>query len=201
MAKTNTNTSNIDNLASRNIDEKLSLTPDGVVQEEKGYIYASFSQTSTETVASGRFSSDGATVNAYGISCTRNSTGVYTVTFDTERPDENYIVNLQLIEESGDTSRIYVEDGQIQPHSFRVRINQWAEGGTINEVDRAFYVLVSDIFRQTTETELTQPIVCTDSFGNFQKVVRTSDVDDTITDKSDVQVDRVKEDYSSEGGA
>ena len=96
MAKTNTNTTNIDNLASRNIDEKLSLTPDGIVQEEKGYVYVSLT------------------------------------------------------------------------------------------VDESEYLM---------------PLICTDSFGNFQKVVRTSDVDDTITDKIDVKLDRVKEDYRSEGGA
>ncbi len=168
-----------DRIAKKNIKESHNISFSGTPTVGFGFVYASFSQTSTETVASGRFGNDGATVNAYGISCTRNSVGVYTVTFDTVRPDENYIVNLQLIEESGDTSRIYVEDGLIQPDSFRVRINQWAEGGTINEVDRAFYVLVSDITRTTTDTDVLQPIVCEDEFGNLQPIMRSTDRDDT----------------------
>ena len=95
MAKTNTNTSNIDNLASHNIKEKLSLTSDGIVQEQKGDVYISLT------------------------------------------------------------------------------------------VDESDYLM---------------PLICTDSFGNFQKVVRTSNIDDTITDKSDVEVDRVIADYGSQGG-
>ena len=90
MAKTQTTTSNITNLAERNINQKLSLTSDGVVQEEKGEVYA-----------------------------------------------------LITIIEGGDQ-----------------------------------YVM---------------PLICTDSYGNYQKIVRTSNVDDTIQDESDVQITMLNE--------
>lgn len=77
MAKTQTSSSRLTTLAKKNIQEKLSLTTDGIVQEQKGEVYVSL------TV------------------------------------DEN---------------------------------------------------------------EYLMPLICTDSYGNFQKVVRTSNVDDTIED-------------------
>ena len=37
------------------------------------------------------------------------------------------------------------------------------------------------------------PLICTDSYGNYQKIVRTSNVDDTIEDQSDVQITMLNE--------
>ena len=46
------------------------------------------------------------------------------------------------------------------------------------------------------ENEYLMPLICTDSYGNYQKIVRTSNVDDTIEDVFDVQINGLP---SSEG--
>lgn len=39
--------------------------------------------------------------------------------------------------------------------------------------------MVSDITRTTTDTDVLQPIVCEDEFGNLQPIMRSTDRDDT----------------------
>ena len=172
-----------DKIAKKNIKESHNISSYGTPTVGFGLVYASFSHTAVESVAAGRFDSDGSTVNsAYGISVTKSDTGVYDVTFDEEREDNHYIVNCQLVEEVDSFSKIFVEDGTVTTTGFTILVVHFqSTGQPYIPVDREFFVLVSDIFRKTTETELTQPIVCEDEFGNFQPIIRSTNRDDTKT--------------------
>ena len=71
-----------DRIAKKNIKESHNISFSGTPTVGFGFVYASFSQTSTETVASGRFGNDGATVNDSfnNTSLTDDGTGQYTAT-------------------------------------------------------------------------------------------------------------------------
>ena len=113
MAKTQTSSSRLTTLAEKNIQEKLSLTADGIVQEGMGDIYIS-----VEVVSDVSLSAPTAACEACG--------------------------------------------------------------------EEASFV-TSATLEKTTE-EYLMPLICTDSYGNFQKVVRTSNTDDTIEDLSSPRI-------------
>ena len=94
------------------------------------------------------FASDGSTNRASGISCTRNSTGVYAITFDTARSDANYIVTGQVIEPAADKDdvKIHVEGGSQTTTGFTVNIYEGDNGGSPDTPrDRDFYITIMDV--------------------------------------------------------
>ena len=98
-------------------------------------------------VAAGRFDSNGSTVKASNLSCSRTSTGNYTLTFGSARPDANYIVTGQIIESTStkDDIKIHIEDGSQTTTAFNVNIYE-GDNGTSADVDRdrKFYIVVHD---------------------------------------------------------
>jgi len=98
-------------------------------------------------VAAGRFDSDGSTVKASNLSCSRTATGNYTLTFGSARPDANYIVTGQIIESTStkDDVKIHIEDGSQTTTAFNVNIYEGDNGtGADADVDRKFYIVVHD---------------------------------------------------------
>tara|TARA_R110002074_G_scaffold67293_2_gene158486 strand:+ start:3371 stop:3805 length:435 start_codon:yes stop_codon:yes gene_type:complete len=134
MTKTQTSSSRLTTLAKKNIQEKLSLTTDGIVQEGMGDIYVSVDVVSGVTLAE-----------------------TETSFIDSVTPTTEACENCPEI-------------------------------GIVTGISTHSSTAVSGItFTKTTEEHL-MPLICTDSYGNFQKVVRTSNVDDTIEDLFDIQI-------------
>ena len=100
------------------------------------------------TVGVGKFTGDGTSSNASGISYSRTATGSYTISFSTARPDADYIVTAQVVEPSSslDAVIIHVIDGTQATTGFDVKIHEGDNGtapGTL--FDRDFYIVVHDI--------------------------------------------------------
>jgi len=95
-------------------------------------------------IASGHFSSAGATVYADGISCSRSSTGVFVITFSSALSDTNYSVCGQVIEGSTrDDIKIHVVDGTKATTGFTVSLYEGDNGTTADVlVDRGFFVTI-----------------------------------------------------------
>ena len=95
-------------------------------------------------IASGHFSSAGATVYADGISCSRSSAGVFVITFSSALSDTNYSVCGQVIEGSTrDDIKIHVVDGTKATTGFTVSLYEGDNGTTADVlVDRAFFVTI-----------------------------------------------------------
>jgi hypothetical protein len=88
----------------------------------------------------------GNTLKARGISCNRTATGRYTISFDTAKSDNLYVISGQVIEPSSteDDVKIHVIAGSQTTSQFQVVIYEGDNGGTPDtEVDRDFYVMVA----------------------------------------------------------
>lgn len=99
-------------------------------------------------VAVGYFASDASTNRASNLSAATSSTGVYTLTFSTERPDANYIVTAQVINPSSDfnDTQVRVLDGSQATTGFTIRAFSGDNGGGADaDAARAFYVVVFDV--------------------------------------------------------
>jgi hypothetical protein len=100
------------------------------------------------TVGVGKFTGDGTSSNASGISYSRTATGSYTISFSTARPDADYIVTAQVVEPSSDLDAvvIHVIDGTQATTGFDVKIHEGDNGTTPGTLrDRNFYIVVHDI--------------------------------------------------------
>jgi len=86
------------------------------------------------TVAAGKFEADGTTIKAKNISVlnTDGTTGKYTATFNTARPDCNYQVNIQLYQDVADLDDFgaYVITTQCNVGSFEYYIIESDNGGS-----------------------------------------------------------------------
>jgi len=98
-------------------------------------------------VAVGRFDSNGSTVKASNLSCSRTSTGNYTLTFGSARPDANYTIIGQIIESDSvrDDIKIHIQDGSQTTTAFNINIYEGDNGGSPDTFrDRKFYIVVYD---------------------------------------------------------
>ena len=151
MAKTQTSSSRLTTLAEKNIQEKLSLTTDGIVQEEMGDIYVSVDVVTDVIFAE----TTGTAVESLSKTAASfvNSISTTSVPCEACGEEETFVTSV-----TGNTATAI---------------------STLSAVNGNF--VTGSALTKTTEEHL-MPLICTDSYGNFQKVVRTSNVDDTIED-------------------
>ena len=99
-------------------------------------------------VAAGYFDGDNGNSNkAANLSCVRNGTGDYTLSFGVNRPTANYIVIGQIIEPTStkDDIKIHVVEGTQSVSGFDVAIYEGDNSSSPDtDVDRDFYITVVD---------------------------------------------------------
>ena len=106
--------------------------------ESTGKVTATNVNPNIITLGIGYFNgSDGSDISSSGISCARNNTGEYTISFSNERSGSNYVIQSQVV---GNAKIIVVENSQ-STNSFQLKILD-DSGSTI---DRDFYVNVLDL--------------------------------------------------------
>lgn len=148
------------------------ITNQGVAQFAGLETYSTFALPQIQTIAAGRFESNGSTVKALGLSVNRASLGVYDVTFTTARANANYIITAQIIEPDAnrDDTKIHVKDESQTTTGFTLHVYEGDNGGSPDTSrDRDFYVSVQEIADEVEEYYL--PIVMTDKFGRIKKVL------------------------------
>ena len=151
---------------------KQQITNQGVAQFAGLETYSTFALPQIQTIAAGRFESNGSTVKALGLSINRASLGVYDVTFTTARANANYIITAQIIEPDAnrDDTKIHVKDESQTTTGFTLHVYEGDNGGSPDTSrDRDFYVSVQEIADEIEEYYL--PIVMTDKFGRIKKVL------------------------------
>lgn len=130
-------------IAVNSADKKIYLR-DGASIIEVANDGSSGTTSSLGIIASGHFSSAGATVYADGISCSRSSTGVFVITFGSALANTNYTIVGQIIEGADrDDIKIHVVDGTKATTGFTLNMYEGDNGGTADVlVDRGFFVTV-----------------------------------------------------------
>ena len=130
-------------IAVNSADKKIYLR-DGASIIEVANDGSSGTTSSLGIIASGHFSSAGATVYADGISCSRTSTGVFVITFGSALANTNYTIAGQIIEGANrDDIKVHVVDGTKATTGFTLNIYEGDNSGTADVlVDRGFFVTV-----------------------------------------------------------
>jgi len=130
-------------IAVNSADKKIYLR-DGASIIEVANDGSSGTTSSLGVIASGHFSSAGATVYADGISCSRSSTGVFVITFGSALANTNYTIVGQIIEGADrDDIKIHVVDGTKATTGFTLNMYEGDNGTTADVlVDRGFFVTV-----------------------------------------------------------
>ena len=139
---------------SQSTANEIQLTEDGKLGSSATQVVAqniSFGSATTTNsqnamaTAWGFFSSTGATVAAYNLSCTRNSTGKYTLTFSTPLQNSNYAPVAVTRAQSGgsqDNNQISIQNSSTTYNQNQFSVVTRTSGGSPSLKDSDFFVAV-----------------------------------------------------------